>query len=141
MSCLGEFAVPLRASNAFNGAGRGGRLAGGDISRGRLGNAAGGSLPELQFLHKLLVLPRPFDSRVAPHGHRSWPCLGRPGQSPCSSFRRMRHALSGMTGAREAASAAPSINPLASFKNLVRKEWGTHRLCLIADVGSHYVAV
>ena len=73
MSCLGEFAVPLRASNAFNGAGRGGRLGGGDISRGRLGNAAGGSLPELQFLHKLLVLPRPFDSRVAPHGPRVRP--------------------------------------------------------------------
>jgi hypothetical protein len=117
MSCLGEFAVPFRASNAVTGAGRGGRLEGGDITRGRLGNAAGGSLPAKQLVHKLLVLPLPFDSRVAPHGHRRL-CWGRPGQSPWSSFRRMRHALSGMTGAREAASAAPSINRLASSETL-----------------------
>ena len=55
-----------------------------------------GSLPAEQLLHKLLVVPWPFDTRVAPHGHRRL-CWGRPGQSPWSSFRRMRHALSGMT--------------------------------------------
>ena len=100
--CQREYflAPPLQRGSSstvvFTGAGRGGRLTGGEITRGRLGNAAGGSLPAEQLLHKLLVVPWPFDTRVAPHGHRRL-CWGRPGQSPWSSFRRMRHALSGMT--------------------------------------------
>ena len=65
MTCLGEFAVPLRASNALPGAGRGGRLEGGDITRGRLGNGAGGSSSflALQPLH-LALGSIPFTSRT-----------------------------------------------------------------------------
>jgi len=146
MSCLGEFAVPFRASNAVTGAGRGGRLEGGDITRGRLGNAAGGSLPALQPLHLALgVRPSPFPSRVAPHGQRPlwWVC---PGQSPLASFRRIRHAFSGTTRSWGAASAAPDCirfsAPVSQGVPRVSLHEGvtTGTKCDFPDVGSHLVA-